>query len=508
MSRKTRQEIEYGDFQTPNDLAIKALAVIAGRGIKPKSIVEPTCGEGSFLFAALRQFPMAENAIGVEINPKYFRQVATRLGDERPRQTVDLHFADFFTFDWKREFADLTDPIVIVGNPPWVTAAELGALNSKNLPVKSNFQNHQGLDAVTGKSNFDIAEWMLIHLLECASGKHATLGMLVKSAVARKVLVHAWKVGLPVSGAGLYEFDAGEHFGVGVHASLLVCDLAPGTQPVQECQVYQLDQPNKCDHTITFDGGRILADMETYQRLKGLRQDENAPQSNRWRSGVKHDCSRVMELRKADGQYRNGLGEVVDLEDTYLFPMLKGSAVAKNGQGLGERFMIVTQTHTGEDTLQIKASAPKTWQYLCRHADKLAKRGSTIYRNRPRFSVFGVGPYTFAPWKVAICGLYKKLEFTIVGPYNDRPVVFDDTVYQLSFDNEREAKLVTELLNSDVASEFLASQVFWDAKRPVTVDLLMRLSLTALAQHLGRDREMPVSLAGGNTALQLAGELF
>ena len=170
--------------------------------------------------------------------------------------------------------------------------------------------------------------------------------------------------------------------------------------------------------------------------------------------------------------------------------------------------MIVTQTHTGQDTLQIEAAAPKTWKYLCRHADKLAKRGSTIYRNRPRFCVFGVGPYTFAPWKVAICGLYKKFEFTIVGPYNDRPVVFDDTVYQLPFDTESEAKLVAELLNSDDASDFLASQVFWDAKRPVTVDLLMRLNLTALAKRLGRDSEMPVSFAGANKELQLAGELF
>jgi len=39
-------------------------------------------------------------------------------------------------------------------------------MRSENLPKKSNFQGLRGLDARTGKSNFDIAEWMLIRLIE------------------------------------------------------------------------------------------------------------------------------------------------------------------------------------------------------------------------------------------------------------------------------------------------------------------------------------------------------
>ena len=38
----------------------------------------------------------------------------------------------------------------------------------------------------------------------------------------------------------------------------------------------------------------------------------------KWRSGVKHDCSRVMELRpNGDDDFENGLGEVVSLESIY-----------------------------------------------------------------------------------------------------------------------------------------------------------------------------------------------
>jgi hypothetical protein len=43
------------------------------------------------------------------------------------------------------------------------------------------------------------------------------------------------------------------------------------------------------------------------------------------------------------------------------------------------------------------------------------------------------------------------------------------------------------MLNSAPASEFFSAFVFWDAKRPITVDLLRKLSLTALARELGVD---------------------
>lgn len=51
-----------------------------------------------------------------------------------------------------------------------------------------------------------------------------------------------------------------------------------------------------------------------------------------------------------------------------------------------------------------------------------------IYRGKPRFSVFGVGDYTFAPWKVAVSGFYQVPRFVKVGPMGGKPVVFDDTV--------------------------------------------------------------------------------
>lgn len=487
MAKRDLRQVEFGDFQTPDALAEQVVALLRARGVEPGSIVEPTCGLGSFLVASMRGFKSARQIIGLEINPDYFAQADARILKEPRRPGLDLRRADFFSFDWPSVIRSLPEPVLLLGNPPWVTSSGLGAMGGTNLPEKSNFQGHQGLDAITGKGNFDIAEWILIKLLEAASGRRATLAMLVKTSAARRVLIHAWRFKMPIQRAAMYEIDAAEHFDVGVSACLLVCDVGGEPGPA-ECDLFDLDKPAERISTFGFRDGGLVADARGYDRLRHLIAEEGREPEYRWRSGVKHDCSAVMELRGVGpDSFVNGLGEEVRLESDFVFPMMKGSDVASGRVGVGERWMIVPQRSTSDDTSRMREIAPRTWEYLNRHGEALDRRGSSIYRKRPRFAVFGIGPYTFAPWKVAICGLYKRLDFAVVGPGDGHPVVFDDTVYHLSFDSEAEARMVAGLLNSESGRAFFNAFTFWDAKRPITVDVLRRLDLRALARESGQD---------------------
>jgi len=235
----------------------------------------------------------------------------------------------------------------------------------------------------------------------------------------------------------------------------------------------------------------LLTDIEGFERHQTLLQQPGRTGTPyRWRSGVKHDCAKVMELACTDGGLLNGHGEDVDVEDSYVYPMLKGSGVANGTKEKTNRYMLVTQRSTGESTDHIKNDAPRTWRYLEQHSRSLDSRGSSIYRRRPRFSVFGIGEYTFVPWKVAICGLYKRLQFRVVGPQEGKPVIFDDTVYFVSCNSKREAELIQECLHSSQGQEFLGSFIFWDSKRPVTAEVLGRLDLLALAAELGHRDEL------------------
>jgi len=478
--KKTKNKVEYGDFQTPPSLAREVCELLASSGVNPTSILEPTCGTGALLIAALDQFPQVREAIGLEVNPDHVTAARSAAQSRSCTKSVRIIHDDFFGFEWGALLQDLAEPLLVIGNPPWVTNAELGSLASSNLPQKTNFQNHSGLDALTGKSNFDISEWMLIRMLELLRRRRACLAMLCKTAVARKVLLHAWKNRIGLESSDFYRIDAARHFGASVDACLLVCRLSAEGHS-DECSVHEKIASHEDAHRIGYRDGQLVADIALYDRWKNLQGDGVYT----WRSGVKHDCAKVMELHKVGSRYRNGLGELIEVEDEYLFPMLKGSDVATASPTKAQRWMLVTQTTVGDETNSIKHWAPKTWDYLVAHAEALDRRASSIYRKRPRFSVFGVGPYSFAKWKVCVSGLYKRLHFKVVGSVVRKPVMLDDTAYFLPCETEQEAEYIASLLNSRIATEFLCAFIFWDAKRPITVQLLRRLDLLALARELG-----------------------
>jgi len=449
-----------------------------------KSLLEPTCGLGKFLFAALDQFEEVQQALGADINAQYIKQSRTNLERRRDTEKVRLLEADFFVTDWEKVIAELPEPILVIGNLPWVTNAHLSALGSQNLPTKSNFQNRNGLDAITGKANFDISEWMLIRLLEAMNGRQGTLAMLCKSAVARKTLLHGWKKRIALERSAILRIEADLHFDAAVDAALLVTHFRPGAQDL-EAKVYsRMHDDTKTGTIIGYEDGMLLADIAAYHRWKHLCGEEII----KWRSGIKHDCAKIMEVCKEGVKYRNGIGELVELEDTYLFPMLKSSQVARGG-GSGTRYMLVPQRTVGSDTKEIEERAPRTWDYLNAHADLLNQRGSSIYRNRPPFSIFGVGEYSFASWKIAISGFYKKLLFVTIGPMKGKPVVLDDTSYFLPCQTQAQAEYLGSLLNSPTAQAFYKAFVFWDAKRPITADLLRRLDLRRLAVETGSEEK-------------------
>ena len=340
------------------------------------------------------------------------------------------------------------------------------------------------MDALTGKSNFDIAEWMLIHLLGCLAGRRGTIGMLVKTHVARRTLAHAWAEQIPIAFSRMLLIDAKKHFDVSADACLLICQLGDRAGPA-DCLVGHLERSAVPENRIGFRDGQLVSDLDTYGRLHEMLADPKSEQPFRWRSGIKHDCAKVMELTLKKGRLVNGLDETVDIEDSFLFPMLKGSDVANGRTSEIQRYMLVTQQRVGDDTSRIAHVAPRTWAYLTQHSALLAGRASSIYRGRPHFSIFGVGDYTFAPWKVAICGLYKKTCFTVIGPQQRRPVVCDDTVYHLSFQHEGTARAVEQIVNSIQFQELLGALVFLDAKRPITADVLRRIDLPRVARQLG-----------------------
>lgn len=479
---------EYGDFQTNEDLAKKVTSFLSNKEVNPKIVIEPTCGKGNFIIASLSTFSNIENVFGIEIYKPYVWETKFKIiefylnNPQKQKPQISIIHCDVFDYDFKslaKQFSE--KEILVIGNPPWVTNSKLGSLNSSNLPKKSNFKNHSGLDAMTGKGNFDIAEFITLKMLDLFQNIKGNLLILVKNSVIKNIVSDQAKNKFSISEIEKHCIDSKKEFNVSVEASLFYCKLKSKTQ--NYCTEYNFY--NNQNPTLQFGwlDDKFVSNIDTYFNTKNI--DGECPFV--WRQGLKHDCSSIMELDKVNGHFVNGLNEEIKLEDGLVYGLLKSSDLKNTVINQTRKYTIVTQKKVGQETKYIRNEFPKTFQYLIDHQDRFNARKSSIYNKKPAFSIFGIGEYSFKPFKVAISGLYKTFHFTLILPQNEKPVMLDDTCYLIGFDKIEFAVYALILLNSDTTVQFLQSVTFADAKRTFTKDVLMRIDLLELVTIIDKN---------------------
>ena len=476
---------EFGDYQTPDSFAEIVCNLLRDKlNVTPHIVIEPTSGVGNFLNAALNSFDTIDGAIGLEINPAYCNKCKKRIIDERLQVIND----NFFTYQIEKYIGE--KETLFLGNPPWATNSELNF----NLPEKENFKKLSGTDAITGASNFDICEYIILKLIEKSLNKRVEIAMLCKTSVARNVLLELDRNDTCIDTVKMYNFNSSKIFGISAPACLLFIKMPTADIKCRECDIYEIDSPDTIIGKIVFKNGKLSNCNDGVIDLDGDCCIE-------WRQGVKHDCAGVMELEKEnENWYKNKNKEEIELEDSLVFPLMKSSSFKKPVINSDfKKYVIVTQKKVRDETGYIEKLAPKTWKYLCDRKAVFDSRKSSIYKGAPAFSMFGVGDYSYAEYKVGISGFYKKPLFALL--YNekkiDQPIMVDDTSYFLSFDNYSEAYTCMLLLNSERVQKFLLSISFQDAKRPYTKKVLQRLDLNKCIQNIKFDELVDVERAFG-----------
>ncbi len=478
-----------GDFQTPEHLTDLICKYLADIKVTPKVLIEPTCGTGNFIFSALKYFPSLKYLYCIEIQSTYewlFKLKLLRsFFTNKLNVDLEFHCDNIFRHNFSNEFLHKLDSynkdILILGNPPWITNTELSVLNSDNVPKKSNIKGVKGIEALTGKANFDIAEFIILHLIQKFSDRTTKLAMLCKTVVTRNILKSLYKMDLKIANIKSLSIDAKKEFNINTDAGLFLADI--GKEGNGICSFLSLYKPDAPINTYGWINAKFVSNLDLYTKVQQL--EGSSPLI--WRQGVKHDASKVMILTINGDKMLNGLNEIVDIEHNLLFPFLKSSDLKSKVIRNSNKIMIITQTELKEETDSIALKYPKLWDYLLLHAAYLDKRKSNIYKHRPRFSIFGIGDYAFKPYKIAISGFYKKLNFSLILPIRDKPVMLDDTCYYLYFDNYDDAIFTWILLNQNATLEFLSSIVFLDSKRPYTKEILMRLDLKKLGHTMDFD---------------------
>jgi hypothetical protein len=482
LSIVTENCVEYGDYQTNQQLAQSICNYLSNKRINPRILIEPTCGKGNFILSAIQTFKNLEQVFGIEIQEKYLWQLKFSVleyflkNPQTNKPEIRLYHYNIFDFDFQQINQQINSrELLVIGNPPWVTNTALSALNSKNLPEKSNFKQAKGIDAITGKGNFDIGEFIALKMLDLFSKEKGHFAFLIKNSVIKNIVYEQKRNQYPIAEIGKHTINAQKEFGAAVDASLFFCKF--NSTPEFTAKEYDF-YTEKQQTILGWVNNKFASNVEKYKKYQHL--DGVCPFE--WRQGIKHDCAKVMELERINGGFRNQLGEEFELEEDLVYGILKSSDLKAESIDTPRKYTIVTQKKIGEDTEKVLSKLPKTKAYLQKHKDYFSQRKSSIYNGKPMFSIFGVGDYSFKPYKVAISGLYKQTKFTLVKP-NETVLLLDDTCYFIGFDTFEDAVKIQNELNNPEMQEFIQSFMFTDAKRAITKELLMRIDLKTRTKH-------------------------
>jgi len=326
---------------------------------------------------------------------------------------------------------------------------------------------------MTGKGNFDIGEYISVKLISLFSNLNGKFAFLVKNSVVRNILLEQNKVKYSISNIQQIDIDAKKEFNVSVNACLFLCSLNKEPQYyIEEYDFYTKKQIQK----YGWVNNKFVADVELYLKTSNIDGESFFV----WRQGVKHDASKIMELEKYNGHFENNNKETVIIEKDLVYSLLKSSDLKGSVIEISRKYTIITQKKIGQETKYIREKYPKTYAYLLKNIEYFNKRKSSIYKGKPLFSIFGIGNYSFKPYKVAISGMYKTTKFSLVKVNENKPIMLDDTCYFIGFDNLIEAEITRILLNKKITQDFIKSIAFKDAKRMITKDLLMRINLNEI----------------------------
>ncbi|OGN95826.1 MAG: hypothetical protein A2Z77_04070 [Chloroflexi bacterium RBG_13_51_36] len=159
--------------------------------------------------------------------------------------------------------------------------------------------------------------------------------------------------------------------------------------------------------------------------------------------------------------------ENVNLESDLVYPAARGRDINRWQANPGIYILIVQDPNTreGYPEKRMKNEWPETYNYLQRFKHELLSRGSRAVRELAEktvfYSMYGIGPYTFAPykvvWKRMATDLVAAVVSTFTTPFGDKVGIGTDTTSLIPFENEDEAHYVCALINSSVVGAFIRS---------------------------------------------------
>jgi hypothetical protein len=392
----------------------------------------------------------------------------------------------------------------VVGNPPWINWESLPpGYREQTAPLWERYGLfvHSGMDTILGKGKKDVSALMTYAVADRFLKKGGKMGFLITQSV--------WKTGAG-QGFRRFRIGAEGPLLRVVHVDdLSSLQVFEGASTRTSAFVLQKGQPTRYPVPYTYwkkttKGKGLDYDStldEVLEQTKRLRFyavpiDSSNPTSSwltarhkalvavrkvlgasdyRAHAGVTTWANSVYWLQilaprpdglvvarnVTEGTKRKVESIKIELEPDLLYPLLRGRDVRRWYAQPSLHILMVQdpEARKGIDEQVLQQRYPKTWAYLKRFEAPLRERsGFKRYYTRkdknghivetgPFYSMFNVGDYTFAPWKVVWREQSALFTAAAIGP-KEKPVIPDHKLMLVPCEDANEAYYLSGVLNS------------------------------------------------------------
>ena len=177
------------------------------------------------------------------------------------------------------------------------------------------------------------------------------------------------------------------------------------------------------------------------------------------------------------------------IESDLVYPLIRGKDIKKWYVDYKDRYVIVPHDSKSGKPLaekDIKIKLPLTYGYLNNYKNELENRSvhKLWGKGNPFYSVYAIGSYTFASYKVvwkriagAITGKAVSFACAVVEPLStafvsSKPMIPDDGTIMMEFNDRDEAYYVAGFLNSSIARAVIAAYTYELRQETHIVDII------------------------------------
>jgi type I restriction-modification system DNA methylase subunit len=415
----------------------------------------------------------------------------------------------------------------VIGNPPWIKWEFLSEDYKRKLAVLYlkiyKLYSYKGMLAGMGFAHDDIS---IVFTYVCMD-KYLKIGgrlafvlkqTLYKSIAGkefRKFCIEKKETTVPVKVIKVHDLLILKPFKYsGSETSIAVLEKGKETSYPVPYLIWNLKKGEKVDDFLTLEEVKNITVIKEYDAYpdpssgdstdvwilvkKGQKPSKAKQTHNPYevRHGVVNDLNSVFFI-KILGKTSNNLLSIKNMqigktkvknvetkiETDLVYPVIKPRHV-KKWQIKGYYYVIIPHKKHGlNNESELRVNYPKTYNYLFSFRKDLLKRASRWFKgsDKPFYSLFGIGDYTFKPFKVVWSSIGYLPAFAVATKIKDqyigeKVIIPDNTIGYISFDSIDEAHYVCGILNSNIVRK-LFSRRSTKSKWGISISMVKNLPI-------------------------------